>query len=809
VALSGSAASGLTVGTSIVWTPIASGADPDVVVLHRFLVSFDGGPFQTRRHSFPGGTWRWTPTEEGNYVIRVEATGKDEVSAVELALTVAPLSETEAAVAPTEHPLVALYSAPACEGKVRAQFGEDGVSWRSTPWKPCRAGKSVTFYVAGMRANTGYLIRHQVENGEGRNPAPAVDFMTGDLDVVLPAKVVSDPTESTLDADRDFLMSVLLYSAPKGTPVVTDLAGEVVWYYNTPGLLDGRGSWMSRWVPGGTGLIIDVSEPPDSHLLLREIDVAGNILRETSLFAVNEQLIALGKEPLTRINRFVDPFHHDAIRLPNGHTAVLLYRRKVLVDTQGPGEVEVLGDDIVVLDEDWKVVWTWSGFDYLDPHRTALLNQACPASSEDGPDCTDWTHSNSLAYDPSDGNLLLSVRHQDWIVKIDYNDGIGSGDIVWRLGEDGDFLVESEDDWPWFSHPHDAEIQNGRLLLYDNGNVRQSSIADAHSRGQAFVLDEANRTARLALNADLGVYAPFVGSIEELPNGNLSAMSGALSRPNAAPSFSQTLETLPDGTPTGYVFEWDTLAYRSFRLTSLYGPLTDIAPDTIVNAASFASGAAAPGEIVSLFGRDLASGSGRASVTPLPTGLNGTSVTITDSVGVEHVSELLFVSARQVNCLVPVDAALGTATLVIWTAQGTSVEVALEIAAAAPGLFSTSEDGQGAASARYVRVAGDGSQTEERTFDPASGEAVSINLGAGDDQVFLLLFGTGIRGATTVAATIGGIALPVTYAGSQEGFAGLDQVNVGPIPMSLAGIGEATVLLAVDGAQTNAVTVRF
>ena len=50
----------------------------------------------------------------------------------------------------------------------------------------------------------------------------------------------------------------------------------------------------------------------------------------------------------------------------------------------------------------------------------------------------------------ADGNLLYSARHQDWLIKIDYANGAGSGRVIWRLGKDGDFTMRSDDPSPWF-----------------------------------------------------------------------------------------------------------------------------------------------------------------------------------------------------------------------------------------------------------------------------------------------------------------------------------------------------------------------
>ena len=132
----------------------------------------------------------------------------------------------------------------------------------------------------------------------------------------------------------------------------------------------------------------------------------------------------------------------------------------------------------------------------------------------------------------------------------------------------------------------------------------------------------------------------------------------------------------------------------------------------------------------------------------------------------------------------------------------------------APGLFSANADGKGAAAAIAVLVKGDGTQTSAPVFQcgSAAGNCVvtPLDLGAATDQLVLLLFGTGMRGVKQQAtATIGGT--PVSVAGplAQGQYAGLDQVNLGPIPRSLAGRGELVIQITVDGKAANSVTVSF
>jgi uncharacterized protein (TIGR03437 family) len=111
-----------------------------------------------------------------------------------------------------------------------------------------------------------------------------------------------------------------------------------------------------------------------------------------------------------------------------------------------------------------------------------------------------------------------------------------------------------------------------------------------------------------------------------------------------------------------------------------------------------------------------------------------------------------------------------------------------------------------------VHVASDGSQTSELIFqcgvEPGTCAGVPIDLGPESEQVILLLFGTGIRGAGSdrVAARIAGVNADVQYAGPQPTYAGLDQVNV-LLPRSLAGSGEVEIALEAEGKPANAVTV--
>ncbi|NOT62489.1 MAG: family 10 glycosylhydrolase [Acidobacteria bacterium] len=231
---------------------------------------------------------------------------------------------------------------------------------------------------------------------------------------------------------------------------------------------------------------------------------------------------------------------------------------------------------------------------------------------------------------------------------------------------------------------------------------------------------------------------------------------------------------------------------------------------TTVSAASYSERAVAPGSMAAGFGANLASMVGVANSLPLPVELAGASVSIADSRGVIHRAGLFFVSPNQINFLIPDEAALGFARIGI----GRGV-LNLNLDRVAPGLFSANGNGQGVAVAFARRVKADGSFVNEAIaqFDAAQNRFVplAIDLGSANEQVFLILYGTGFKRRSDLAqvqAHLGGLSAEVLYAGAQGELAGLDQLNL-LLPRALAGRGDVTVTLMADGFPSNAVQIRI
>jgi hypothetical protein len=169
----------------------------------------------------------------------------------------------------------------------------------------------------------------------------------------------------------------------------------------------------------------------------------------------------------------------------------------------------------------------------------------------------------------SDGNMLISLRDLDWIVKFNYGNGTGNGDVIWTLGNEGDFQIVFDNPWPWFSHQHDIEFDGVNYEVFDNGNTRVSppplGVGGGDSRGYVFSLNETTMKATVLIAPSLTTYSPSFGSAQLLANGNYAFLSGNIDGKQST----QSLELLPSG-DINSDFLWNTASYRWFRMPNLY-----------------------------------------------------------------------------------------------------------------------------------------------------------------------------------------------------------------------------------------------
>ena len=240
-----------------------------------------------------------------------------------------------------------------------------------------------------------------------------------------------------------------------------------------------------------------------------------------------------------------------------------------------PGTMQVVGDVVVDLDSGMQPRWVWNSFDHLNINRHPYL-------------FPDWTHANSIAYSKDDGNFIISLRQQNWVLKIDYENGTGTGNILWRLGEGGDFALQgATDPTDWFYAQHYAEFTSANttgifsLELFDNGDdrmLRAGTICGPLPRQTPCLystvqeVDENAKTAKFLFHDILPAkfYSAFAGNADLLANGNFHYNLAGVG------TSSYVFEVMPgkDITDTPKtIWEMDlpgTNTYRALRLPSLY-----------------------------------------------------------------------------------------------------------------------------------------------------------------------------------------------------------------------------------------------
>jgi hypothetical protein len=597
------------VGQTVTWTATAQDTVP---IEYRFSVELGTNPVQVVRDYESGNSFTWTPILEGSWTIQVSV---QEVGTSNVAsLTSQPfavqtrITNGKPVVTPTNHPLVFLYSVPPCgKGAVNVVFGfgSNSANYTTTPVYPCSSKASSNFYLGGLLPQTQYSAFYTVRTGTKVTHSAVTKFTTGAIPSGVTFPLITEPVPAS--SSTAMTDSIVFYDTVGAVTQPTDphmfatnLSGAVVWYYPDT-TSDPAHQYIDHPLPGGqVAAVLDDSQ--GNNELFRVSDLAGNPLLETSTGRLNEQLGQLmttppapgtscGKGAAGQTICFITQATHEFNKLPNGHYITMGYVEQLMpAGTQGSTTglpVDILTDQVIDLNSNLQVDWTANMFDLLPITRTAILGETCGPNSpgcpttlqyasQAGGTANDWTHDNAAVYSASDHNLLISVRHQDWILKLNYQDAAGDGSLIWKLGNQGDFTLTNPpagDSFPWFSHQHGIENlgSNDPILTFDDGNTRcfGAPAGTCDSRGQGYNLDEVNKTATLYVDASMGNYSSALGWAQTLANGDYAFTSGFQGVP---PGLTGELEEFDStGTTETYAIQINPDGlYRGYRMTSMY-----------------------------------------------------------------------------------------------------------------------------------------------------------------------------------------------------------------------------------------------
>jgi arylsulfate sulfotransferase len=438
--------------------------------------------------------------------------------------------------------------------------------------------------ILGLKPNSAYsievIVTDQVD--ESLVLAPLLQAVTGPLPVDFPNinVLLSDPTKmepgfTLLDKFTRGKPTTPDATLPRYTLIVDD-AGDVVWYSTL-------GANATRQLPNGNLFYLDGN--------VFEIDLLGN----------EKQSIALG----------VGQLHHDLF-LTTNETLLSLTSDTVVVDgfptsytdPNAPTRTANIEDTPVVeFLSDGSLLNTWKLTDILDPTRIGFNSLESRSLG------FDWAHANAVLYDPRDDSIIVSVRHQDAVVKFSRS----TGNLVWILG--------NHDNWPpefqpflltpvgapfeWQYHQHAQMITpSGTLLLFDNGNYRASPFDGRvptpdylnYSRAVEYAVDEEKMEVRQIWEYGAQIQQSYYSTSQSdadwmKDTGNVLITSSATSWLGGVSSKSlgmgrwhTRIIEVDHNTPAEKVFEMavfnttrnsEIRSYRSERIPDLYPMDTD------------------------------------------------------------------------------------------------------------------------------------------------------------------------------------------------------------------------------------------
>jgi hypothetical protein len=439
---------------------------------------------------------------------------------------------------------------------------------------------------------------------KARNSATAAEsltFVTGPLPAAFPRPTVLKSNPSQMEPGYTLFM---IQNNTVGTQYLTmvDNVGDVVWY--SPWTLNNMSD-------------IDVRQLPNGDLFIEEADPLNRFLEVNLLGETVKTWPAPAGHPVN---------FHDGV--PTDHNTILYLSNVSRMVTNFPSNITdpkaplktVRVDDNPVVEisaTNSALLNTWSPLDLLDPQRVTYLTDFSSFTYTSYG--VDNEHANALIEDPTDHNIIVSLRNQNAVFKIDRS----TGQLKWILGPPANWGTNFQQylftpmgtpfNWNYGQHAPEITPQ-GTLLLYNNGIERASPFdppladQDNHSGGMEYSLNETNRVVSQVWDSSQAnndrLFTPVVGDADWLPlrrnvlvtYGNVTYINGvhpSLNSPDA--TMVRIIEYTHDPVPE-VVFDlmfFDTsnkspnyqgcFCYRSDRIADFYPHLLAPVSDLVVN----------------------------------------------------------------------------------------------------------------------------------------------------------------------------------------------------------------------------------
>ncbi len=417
---------------------------------------------------------------------------------------------------------------------------DNGKRARSSPFSFADAQQR-RLPVVGMRAGQPHRLTLKAHDRTGAAlPPVALDYTPPPLpestlefppiDVVKSRPADMEPGLMVLCVRRRPVMRQIWWSQKQfvfatrwSMLIAIDEDGEVVWYYKH----DSRIAGIDR-LPNGNLFFHQV------NFQSVEIDILGN---QIGAWYADKRPFgpAPGAIPID-----AQSMHHQPHIMPNGNYLAMTANARELdnyisseTDPTAPRQtIKVVGDRIIEFDAKGSIVWSWNTFDHLDPYRVGYQTLEPYWDPRGFPGHADWTHGNGVCYDHRDNSVIMSLRAQDAVIKVDK----ASGEIKWILGTHDGWSADKADkllkpvgevQWPW--HGHNPRVTpQGTIVMYDNAIFQTRPYEPPKpphqclARAVEYAIDEAAMEVRQVWSSldggqDDGVTSWAMGDAHRLP----------------------------------------------------------------------------------------------------------------------------------------------------------------------------------------------------------------------------------------------------------------------------------------------------
>lgn len=372
--------------------------------------------------------------------------------------------------------------------------------------------------VVGLLPETDYEISVALFEGESviadrtfqhRTPAPPtnplafppIDIRVIDSQRMEPGVTFLSVRRRALGRPQWLTPAQHAFSTKWGMLIALDNEGRVVWWYES----DARTAGIERLHNGNI-----LMHRADFSAV--EIDLLGFT---RSQYYAEKRPFPVPENPDAIAIKGHQTLHHQPYQLPNGDFLSFTANAYLIEDyytsdsdPSAPRQDQmVMADTVIQFSPTGEQVWTWNTMDYLDPFRIGYDTFWAYWWVRGFDKHVDWTHANGVSYDESDDSVLISLRNQSAILKIDRK----TSEIKWILGRHDnwperlrDKLLTPVGDLTWPAYQHNPRITHaGSVILFDNrahGGAlafeERLPVNKGFSRGVEFVVNESKMTVR-------------------------------------------------------------------------------------------------------------------------------------------------------------------------------------------------------------------------------------------------------------------------------------------------------------------------